>query len=341
MSTGGMFQTVVGQYRIIELLGEGGFAKTYLAKDVSENHYAIKHFSFTGASSRQVSKAKELFQREVAIAKKLNGPNRQIPRFFDYLEINQELYFVQEYIQGQTLADEINTRRNVNQNITEAEIIFFLEEILNILQFIHEEKFIHRDINPKNIIRRKQDHKFVLIDFGAVKEVAQTITQMHPQTQIYTPGYAPREQMQGNAKFNSDIYALGMTAIQVLTGLEPSALPIDQNGEVIWQDQVDISDRLVEIIKKMVHENYQSRYQTADQVLTDLCNSSSNAVTPTKTYIPPSSHVPVGNHSYTERNVFLLFLISIAVAILSMSGFLPQIQGSKENQIAPVPVDTK
>ena len=157
-----------------------------------------------------------------------------------------------------------------------------MQDILKILQFVHENKVIHRDIKPSNLIRRV-DSKIFLIDFGAVKEITTlAITdsgKITPTIAIGTPGYIAPEQGHGNPRPNSDIYSLGIMGIQALTGLDPNNFPSDpQTSEKIWnyslsnQETVQVSRSLERILNKMVRYDFKQRYQSATEVLTDLEN---------------------------------------------------------------------
>lgn len=264
-------QTIGGHYQILSSLAEGNFGRTYLAEDThaKKRKVVVKQFSFVCNSQSTFNKAKELFEREGEVLYDLsNGlQSNQIPRFIAFFEENQEFYLVQEFIEGQTLAQELAEKIRLPEN----EVVDLLKNVLCIVKDINEKGIIHRDIKPDNIIIRASDGKPTLIDFGAVKEIAQAVSnqlQSKP-TIIYTPGYSPREQLNGEAKFNSDIYALGIIALEALTGLAPEKLK-DDTGKVIWSNQIQVSDRLVEILQKMVDEDDRSRYQSAEDVLVDL-----------------------------------------------------------------------
>ena len=148
-------------------------------------------------------------------------------------------------------------------------------DILNVLEFVHLHQVIHRDIKPSNLIRRQHDGKMILIDFGAVKEIRNQIVNDSEQSEITvaigTKGYMPNEQSAGKPRFNSDIYALGIVAIQALTGLRPSKLGEDPNtGEILWRDKIQVSDGLANIIDKMVRYDFRVRYQSVGEILVDL-----------------------------------------------------------------------
>ena len=258
-----------GRFKIIKFLGAGAFGQTYLAQDThdGDTQNALKRFSFARGNPN-FNKAKELFDREAKVLKELTEKphnNNLIPKYKAYFSDNQDLYLAQEFIHGDTLHHELQSRKKFN----EEETAKLLDDVLNALHFIHREGKIHRDIKPENLIRRKSDDRIFLIDFGAVK---QKVTQLvaTPGTKIHTDGYAPPEQMGGQPEYNSDIYALGMTALEALTGVEPEKLKDAHTGKVVWPSQVQLSSKLKKILEKMVEDDYKRRYQSAEQVLEDL-----------------------------------------------------------------------
>ncbi len=156
------------------------------------------------------------------------------------------------------------------QRWTEDQVVQLLQQILSILEFVHSYQVIHRDIKPDNIIRRQDDGKLVLIDFGAVKQIQTqllTVTGRGETTiAIGTPGYMSTEQGQGKPRLNSDIYSLGIIGIQALTGLHPRQLQEDPNtGEIFWQHQIQVSPWLAAVLSKMVLYHFKERYQSARQ----------------------------------------------------------------------------
>ena len=199
------------RYEIIKCLGQGAFGHTFIAEDTkqpSNPTCVVKQLKPKNSQPKLLAKAKQLFNCE-AETLELLGEHPQIPRLLAHLEIEGEFYLVEEYIEGQTLAEEL-----IEQNtLSEAQVISIVSELLNILTFVHQNKIIHRDIKPSNIIRRQKDGKLFLIDFGAVKEYdGETLW----GTIIGTPGYIPSEQSLGFSGFYSDIYAVGVIGIQAL-----------------------------------------------------------------------------------------------------------------------------
>lgn len=265
-----MRQVLGGRYQIIRILGKGGFGETYLARDqhCQEQICVVKKLVLGTDDPSMLQIARRLFAEEAKALYKL-GRHEQIPQLLADFEENQEFFLVQEFIDGCDLDHEI---RSGNQ-LSEAFVIQLLQDILEVLAFVHQNNKIHRDIKPSNIIRRKQDNKIVLIDFGCVKTVSTQIHSYQVQSltvQVGTPGYMPEEQKQGKPKLNSDIYAVGMVAIQALTGVQPYRLSKDSNGEVIWRNIAQVSDKLVHILNKMVRCNADERYKSAADVLQEL-----------------------------------------------------------------------
>ena len=199
------------RYRILKLIGEGGFGRTYTAEDTNkfDDVCVIKQFFPQVSGTAALNKAAELFKQEAKRLYELGENHPQIPRLLAYFEQGSSLCLVQEFIPGETLLIEVQ-----QQAFSEEQIRQLLADLLPVLQFIHDRNVIHRDIKPENIIRRQPDGKLVLIDFGGAKQVTQT-SLARQATGIYTIGYAPSEQMNGFASPASDLYALGATCARL------------------------------------------------------------------------------------------------------------------------------
>jgi serine/threonine protein kinase, bacterial len=263
------------RYRVLGALGRGGFGATFLARDQSLPGYpscVIKQLRPTTSVPNLLEMARDLFQREANILGKI-GNHPQLPRLLDYFEMAQEFYLVQEYVSGSTLQKEVKQ----DGPFSEVGVKQFLTEILPVIQYVHSHHIIHRDIKPANLIRREQDKQLVIIDFGAVKDKV-TSPQVDPSDEtaltayaIGTPGYAPPEQMAMRPVYASDLYAIGVTCIYLLTGRSPKDLPYDpQTGELRWQDYAKVSDHFAKVLRKMLDISVHSRYQLAADVLRDL-----------------------------------------------------------------------
>lgn len=266
-----------GRYKIEKVLGTGGFGRTYLAQDTQRPGNptcVVKHLRPSRKDERFMQVARRLFHTEAEILEQL-GRHDQIPLLLAYVEENQEFYLVQEFIEGQSLSEEIK------QKHSEAAALKLLREILEVLSFVHSHYVIHRDIKPDNIIRRATDGRLVLIDFGAVKQIQpQDFEKAQDRTVVIgTMGYAPPEQLTGQPALSSDIYAVGMIVLQALTGIKPQDLPRDpRTGEVDWRSCVTVSDGFAAVLSKMVKFNFSDRYQSAKEALQEVRRLSSALV---------------------------------------------------------------
>ena len=253
------------RYRITKSLGSGAFGLTFLAEDLKRPQNplcVVKQLKPKETNPDFLLKAKELFARE-AEALELLGKHPQIPGLLARLESNGDFYLVQEYIKGHTLEAELV--REVDK--LEAEVIKIVSELLNIINFVHQKNIVHRDIKPSNIIRNCENNKLVLIDFGAVMEFT---GETFIGTIIGTPGYIAPEQSLGKTGFYSDIYAVGIVGIQILTRTKPHFLIRDREDEIIWQDKALVSQEFADILIKMVRINKNDRYCSATEVLEDI-----------------------------------------------------------------------
>ncbi|MHC5859678.1 protein kinase domain-containing protein [Nostoc sp.] len=276
--TGMIGQIIGGCYQILQQLGKGGFGVTFIAIDIrrpGNPQCIVKQFKPMSSDPNTLTIAKRLFDTEAEKLERL-GHHDQIPRLLAFFAENQEFYLVQEYIEGHDLTQELIS----GEQLSEATVIKLLQDILEVLAFVHQQNLIHRDIKPSNIRRRRSDGKIVLIDFGAVKEVSTQVINPQGKTTltvtIGTPGYMPGEQAKGQPTFHSDIYAVGIIAIQALTGINPYpvGLPTNsQTGEIVWRDayggklRTHVSPKLANIIDKMVLYDYRQRYGSANEVL--------------------------------------------------------------------------
>jgi serine/threonine-protein kinase len=296
-------QLLDGRYQIIRALGAGGFGHTYIAEDTripGNPICVVKHLKPASSDPSVLQTARRLFHSEAEILAQI-GNHPQIPRLLAYFEEEREFYLVQEFIDGHLLTAELLP----NQPWTEDRVIDLLQDVLGILEFVHRQGVIHRDVKPGNLIRRDADRKLVLIDFGAIKQVqTQLAVAMTGATvAIGTPGYMPTEQGRGKPRPNSDLYALGVIAIQALTGLQPTEFPEDPDtGEIVWQKLVRVSPRLAAVVTKMTHYHFKDRYQTASEALQavrqlgGMAESDNAGYVPTeaisRTYAPPPSYFP-------------------------------------------------
>ncbi|MEL7358385.1 MAG: serine/threonine-protein kinase [Cyanobacteria bacterium J06560_6] len=276
------------RYQVIASLGSGSFGETFLAADLhlpGQPRCVVKQLQPTVRTERSLQIARRLFETEANVLARL-GEHPQIPRLLAHFEEKEEFYLVQELIEGQDLSAELPTvQTQTGQTWSDSEAIAFLHDLLNTLSFVHDAGVIHRDIKPSNLIRRQQDRRIVLIDFGAVKQVGTQLVAdpsgLDPNASqpgasrtiaIGTEGYMPPEQIAGHPQFSSDIYAVGIIAIQALTGQLPSRLERNPNtGEIDWHHlSLQVRPALKNLIDTMVRYDFRTRYNSASAALTAL-----------------------------------------------------------------------
>jgi serine/threonine protein kinase, bacterial len=264
-----------GRYQVLGILGKGGFGATFAAIDLmlpGKPWCVAKQLRPSTDDPALFKMAKELFEREAETLGRI-GNHPQVPRLLDYFEDNQQFYLVQEYVKGHNLHQEIKK----NGPFSEAGVRQFLSEVLPILQYIHTQRVIHRDIKPANLIRREEDRQLVLIDFGAVtNQVNSVANSSSTQTAftafaVGTAGFAPPEQMAMRPVFASDIYAVGVTCLYLLTGKSPKDLGTDpMTGEITWEKWVTIGESFAKVLKTMLEVSVRHRYKSVNEVLQAL-----------------------------------------------------------------------
>ncbi|MEH1852351.1 MAG: serine/threonine-protein kinase [Nostoc sp.] len=262
-----------GRYQIVQSLGAGVFGQTYIAIDVDypENpKCVVKQIKVSSSESGYLEMLRLLFLTETQTLKLL-GSHDQIPEFIACFEENEQFYLVQECIEGHALTAELPIDQFFGCLWSESEVVEFLIDALGILEFVHSQGVIHCDIKPENLIRRTVDRKLVMIDFGSIQSIDFGIGAELPiyRIPVTSLGYIPPEQFIGQTQPNSDIYALGMIAIQALTGLEPLQLKVDPcTNEIFWRSpNTPVNDYLAAVLSQMIRYNYQDRFESAAEVL--------------------------------------------------------------------------
>ncbi|MGV2826863.1 protein kinase domain-containing protein [Myxosarcina sp. GI1(2024)] len=332
------------RYRIFKTLGRGGFGETYLAEDThmpSRRKCVLKQLKPVVNEPQIPLWMKQRFQREAAILEELGEENRQIPRLYAYFSEADKFYLVQEWIEGVTL-DEYWQREG---NLHREEVRQILSQLLPVLDYIHSRRIIHRDIKPENIILKGKTP--FLIDFGAVKEAMVTAVERSSSSiysaSIGTPGYMPSEQAAGRPVYSSDLYALGLTAIFLLTGKSPQDLDTDpRTGEIIWQEYAtDLDEELIAVLNRAIRFHPRDRFASAREMLAALqpAAPTGKITSPTLRVAPAhtggSVGVPAQNQSHTVGidlpkrktsgksnwlvGVFWFILITVGVAVGTFS----------------------
>ncbi|MEB3885366.1 serine/threonine-protein kinase [Lyngbya sp. CCY1209] len=296
----GMPLILDGRYLCDRLLGRGGFGAAFLACDrrsPTMRACVVKQFLPAGdLDPQQLATAQGLFEREALVLDRLGHQHPLLPDLLAYFPLEapgwqssipqQFFYIVQEYIDGRDLEAELVDRGP----FSEAEVVEVLAEILKILEFVHGQDVIHRDIKPSNIMRDRSG-RLHLLDFGAVKEVTQAPGGR--STGIYSAGFAPPEQMRGRSVYPStDLYALAVTAVMLLTGKNPEDLFDSYSDTWTWKDQVSISDSLARILDRMLQPTPSDRFGSAAEVLSVLSPKTPRPAPPPPPTRPPTSVRP-------------------------------------------------
>jgi WD40 repeat protein len=286
------------RYRALKPISQGGIGQTFLAvdeQDASKPRCIIKQFSPTNQGTNNAEKAAELFRQEAVRLQEL-GQHPQIPQLLAYfeqddrVETSRTTALVQTLIEGESLAQKLKAEGA----FSETQVRQLLNELLPVLQFVHDHGVIHRDINPDNIIRRAPTvisspyqggveigsspyqggvggGQLVLVDFSAAKFTSKT-TLARTGTVIGSAAYTAQEQLRGKAVISSDLYSLGVTCIHLLTDIHPFDLFNSLEGIWVWQDYLTnpVSNQLRQILNKMLEGTVKYRYQSAEEILKDL-----------------------------------------------------------------------
>jgi serine/threonine protein kinase len=262
------------RYYLIEILGRGGFARTYLAQDQDrfDELCVLKELIPSQHNKIMLEKSRELFQREAAILYQIRHP--QIPQFRATFEINDpdatRLFLVQDYVAGKTYRQLLSDRKAEGVAFSEAEVRELVMQLLPVLAHIHGGGIIHRDISPENLILRQSDRLPVLIDFGVVKEIVNRLNadSLLQGTAVGKLGFAPVEQLQtGRSYPSSDLYSLAVTAVVLLTGQEPQSLFEDQTASWNWQDLTHVKPEFAQVLNQMLDYRPGDRFQSAEEVI--------------------------------------------------------------------------
>ena len=301
-TTCGMPLILVGRYLPLKLLGQGGFGAAFLARDrytPGMRQCVVKQFQPSGnLKLTQLELAHKLFEREAEVLEEIGSQHDQIPDLFAFFEVSvpslqpgkqdRFFYLVQEFIDGKNLEEELTGKGKFSQ----AEVLEVLRELLKVLKFVHENGSIHRDIKPSNIMRHRNG-KLYLLDFGAVKQVTKAaVGQGGASTGIYSMGFAPPEQMFGGEVYPStDLYALAVTAVMLLSGKEATDLFDAYSNQWNWRSQVTVSDRLADILDRMLLAAPSQRFASAEEVIAAL-TPAKKTPNPPATPVNPQPQVP-------------------------------------------------
>ncbi|MFB6350874.1 MAG: protein kinase [Bradymonadaceae bacterium] len=247
------------RYERQSVLDRGANATTYLARDrKTDRRCAVKELRIGEAESFQ---AIRLFEREASVLEQLDHPN--IPSYIDDFQRDDEdgvaLYIVQEYVDGPTLAEAMETQR-----WSEDEILELLADLLDVADYLHDRSppVVHRDIKPDNVILADGD-QLALVDFGSVKSAVRPDDDN--QTITGTVGYMAPEQFAGRARPATDMYGVAATGVHLLTGTPPDQMLNDRN-ELEWRSHADPRPPTADLLEAMLARDPDARPPDAAQV---------------------------------------------------------------------------
>ena len=314
-------QLLNGRYRVIEKLGEGGFGLTLLAEDTqmpSHRCCVIKQLKSQTDNPQIDQRVRERFSQEAAVLEKLGEGHSQIPKLYGHFEENNLFFLALEWIDGETL----NNRIKFAGKMSEEQVKEIIASLLRVLDYIHENQIIHRDVKPQNIILRKSDDEPVLIDFGVVKEtIDRSVTTGGNDVTISigTPQFMSPEQAAGRPEFSSDLYSLGLTAIYLLTGKWPQDLETDpKTREMLWQNHASkVSIRFAAVMDKSIRFHPRARFATAKEMLAALQEPTSATLAQVNIQ---------GNSKKTPKKNWVVYLILIFLIALGTGAFLFKIE---------------
>ncbi|MEM9504579.1 MAG: protein kinase, partial [Cyanobacteria bacterium P01_E01_bin.43] len=265
-----------GRYVVQRVLGQGGFGRSYLVEDSQRFGEAcvLKEFFPRNASKRSLQKALDLFKREAKTLYQISHP--QVPKFLAGFTQEQRLFIVQEYVHGVTYSHLLKERKREGHAFTEHEVKRWMIHMLQVLEYLHNLNIVHRDISPDNVMYCRDRDLPVLIDFGLVNDAMSEILSgdldeedmPRSATVVGKFGYSPPEQIQLGQCFPcSDLYALGVTAIVLLTGRYPRELMNRNTLDWQWRQHVDLTYSFTAVLQQLIHRQPQERYQSAREVL--------------------------------------------------------------------------
>ncbi|MGH2516515.1 MAG: protein kinase domain-containing protein, partial [Ktedonobacterales bacterium] len=215
---------LAGRYLVLKNVGQGGMAAVYKATNLrSGATVAIKEMSQDGLSPSDLAEALASFRSEAKMLADLRHPN--LPRVYESFEDNTRQYLVMEFIDGETL--EQRQQRANGAALPQAEVLGWARQLCDVLTYLHNRKppIIFRDLKPANIMLTPNG-QIKLIDFGIARVFAPG--RVHDTQVLGTPGFAPPEQYgKAQTDVRADLYALGCTLYQLLTGYDPATTPFN------------------------------------------------------------------------------------------------------------------
>ncbi|XHX79913.1 MAG: protein kinase [Stenomitos frigidus ULC029] len=256
------------RYCLIGAAGQSKFGQTYLARDQKRLNElcVVKEFTPAQSDPAAVESLRQRFHQGVSGLYELQHP--QLPRLRMMFAQDERLYWVRDYVEGKSYSVLLEERKAQGQCFSEAEVIQFLLKVLPVLTYLHNRGVVHCNLSLDTLILRQQDQLPIVINFGLVQELV-TQLQLHPldpSQALGQWGFVPPEQLYGKADPTSDLYALAVAAIVLLTAKTPESLYNSQTQQLDWEPLVSVSPAFVRLLRQMLHPHPQKRLAAAAQV---------------------------------------------------------------------------
>ncbi len=264
-----MFQPgtlIDNRYRVERLLGQGGMSNIYVCQDtrLGGTQHAVKEMTARYSNPEEQAAALNHFHREANLLARLRHPS--LPTVTDYFQFQGRYYLVMEYVKGEDLGRML---ARVGGPLPERQVAEWGSEIATVLYYLHCQKpdpIIFRDVKPSNIMI--DGSKVKLIDFGIARHF--NPSKKGDTMRIGSPGYAPPEQYSGQSDPRSDIYALGVTLHQALTGRDPTQTQTPFQLPPVRSLNPQVSEGMARILNRATQMLPENRYQDMLEMKRDL-----------------------------------------------------------------------
>jgi CheY-like chemotaxis protein len=259
------------RYQVTRVLTQELFSQTIVVRDTQQPdmpQYLLKRFHFKTEEQSFVEMASQFFTSEIKTLKQLSQ-HEKISTLLNCFTQERDFYLLQEFVDGSPLTDKLEP----NNSLKLLDVLKLTRDILRTLESFHQKQLIHSNIQPSNLLYRKQDGELLLIDYGITGRMLIQFGQQFSQHRKLLSNqweYMPLEQRQGHPVFGSDIYAVGMIAVQALTGKRLQELVNPITGELKWRDFAQVNESVARLLDRMVCPDYKERYSSIKAALEDI-----------------------------------------------------------------------
>jgi len=318
-------QVLKQRYRIIQVVGQGGMGAVYKAEDIQFGNrlVAVKEMRQTGLDPQELKEAADAFKQEAILLAGLKHPN--LPSIYDHFEENGRWYLVMDFIEGETLAEHLNKAKG---KVLPVPVVLDIGiQLAKVLGYLHTRPtpIIFRDLKPSNVMLTPEGHVY-LIDFGIARFFKPG--QAKDTVAYGSKGYSPPEQFgSGQTTPQSDIYNLGVTLHEMLSGNDPSDMatpfrfaPLPSLGQPALTE-------LAALITRMLDMDAQRRptsMAVVKQELERIADQQQHPPVPPTTPVPPTIPVPLiipepQKKGATRRNVIIGLIVLVVVGVIGLA----------------------